>query len=66
MAVQIKDNACFSYAESGAAVLQDVNIAVPRGSLLGIVGPSGAGKSTLLKAMCGELYAVQGNIAVFM
>ncbi|MDN3648227.1 ABC transporter transmembrane domain-containing protein [Reinekea marina] len=38
----------FSYPESQASVLKDIEFQVPSGSLVGIVGPVGAGKSTLL------------------
>jgi ABC-type multidrug transport system fused ATPase/permease subunit len=37
----------FSY-DSGAAVLDDVNLEIRRGAMVAIVGPSGAGKSSLV------------------
>jgi len=36
-----------------AMVLDDANIKVEKGELVGLVGPNGAGKTTLLKAMAG-------------
>ena len=39
----------------GSAVLQAVDLAIPKGRWTSIVGPNGAGKSTLLKAMAGLL-----------
>jgi ABC-type Mn2+/Zn2+ transport system ATPase subunit len=34
-------------------VLRDVNLAIPAGTLVGVIGPNGSGKSTLLKAILG-------------
>ena len=39
-------------------VLWGVDLAVPRGRLVGIVGPNGAGKSTLIKAALGTVPAL--------
>jgi len=38
-----------------ARILDDVTLAVPRGTTLGVVGESGCGKSTLLRAILGIL-----------
>lgn len=46
-------------------VLEDINLAVPKGAFLGIVGPNGSGKSTLLKCVLGVLKPQQGNIYLF-
>jgi subfamily B ATP-binding cassette protein HlyB/CyaB len=43
------EHVTFRYRLDGAAVLSDINIAIPQGQVLGIVGPSGSGKSTLTK-----------------
>ena len=34
-------------------VLYGVDIAIPEGSMVGVVGPNGAGKSTLIKTVKG-------------
>src|SRR5256714_1195949 len=39
----------FGYANEGRAVLQDVDLEVPVGSMIALVGESGGGKSTLTK-----------------
>ncbi len=39
----------------GTSILQDINMKVEKGEILGIVGESGSGKSTLLKAIIGLL-----------
>jgi ABC-type Mn2+/Zn2+ transport system ATPase subunit len=44
--------------------LADVDLDVPRGSLLAVVGPNGAGKSTLLKVMAGLLRPLEGQVEV--
>lgn len=51
---------CVSYGAE--MVLEDVDLDVSRGDLLGIVGPSGSGKSTLLKAMLGTVPANSGTV----
>lgn len=43
-------------------VLEDVELAVPRGQAVGIVGPNGAGKSTLLSAISGVERATRGTV----
>jgi subfamily B ATP-binding cassette protein HlyB/CyaB len=39
----------FRYRPDRAAVLDDINLVIPAGQVIGIVGPSGSGKSTLTK-----------------
>lgn len=46
-------------------VLEDINLAVPKGAFLGIVGPNGSGKSTLFKCVLGLLKPQQGKIYLF-
>lgn len=49
----------------GRTILQDLNLAVPRGSMTAVLGPSGTGKSTLLAAITGELVPAAGRVEVF-
>ena len=49
----------------GRAVLRDIDLAVPRGSITAVLGPSGSGKSTLLAALTGELEPAAGKVDLF-
>lgn len=51
----------FSYT-AGKPVLQDINFAVTKGEMLGIVGKNGAGKSTLSNLICGFMEPDGGKI----
>lgn len=43
-------------------ILSNVNVHVPKGSIVGIIGASGAGKTTLLKLACGLLEPREGMV----
>jgi ABC-2 type transport system ATP-binding protein len=45
-------------------VLRDIDFAVARGELLGLVGPNGAGKSTLLRTLVGLVARTAGEVSV--
>ena len=45
-------------------MLRDINLEVPRGSIVAVLGPSGSGKSTLLAALTGELPPAAGTVEV--
>ena len=48
----------------GVNILNDCNITVEQGELIGIIGPNGAGKSTLLKAIFGLVNIREGSISL--
>ena len=43
-------------------VLQDVDLDIPPGTLVGVIGPNGSGKSTLLKAILGLAPMTTGTV----
>ncbi len=45
-------------------VLSGVDLAVPRGTILGIIGPSGAGKTTTIRMLTGALAPTSGDVSV--
>jgi ABC-type Mn2+/Zn2+ transport system ATPase subunit len=53
-----------SCSYGGPAVLEDVDLRIEAGALVGIVGPSGAGKTTLLRAMVGGVPNLRGSVRV--
>ncbi|EPR42409.1 ABC transporter related protein [Desulfovibrio sp. X2] len=48
----------------GRTVLQGLDLAVERGTMVGVLGPNGAGKSTLLAALAGQLAPEAGTVQV--
>ena len=45
-------------------VLRDINLAIPRGAVVGIMGQSGCGKTTLLRVIMGALAPSRGRARV--
>ncbi len=52
-------------AYSKLPVLWDIDLTLPKGSLIGIIGPNGAGKSTLIKSVMNLVPIASGFIKVF-
>jgi ABC-type branched-subunit amino acid transport system ATPase component len=48
----------------GLKALQQVDITVPEGAIVGLVGPNGAGKSTLLGVLSGDVGAREGTVTL--
>ena len=45
-------------------VLQDLNLSLQAGQIIGLLGPSGAGKTTLMRALVGVQAGVSGKLSV--
>ena len=56
-------NVSFAY-DAAQPVLRDINMAIPRGSVVGIMGQSGCGKTTLLRIIMGALRPSAGSAQV--
>src|ERR1700760_4922467 len=45
--------------------LAGVDLAIPRGRVLGLLGPNGAGKTTLVRLLLGMMRPTSGTVSVF-
>ena len=53
---------CKSYGEK--EVLNDINLVIPRGKIIGLLGKNGTGKSTLIKLINDSLTTSKGDILI--
>ncbi len=51
-----------AFAYGGQPVLEEVDLALKPGDILGVIGPNGSGKSTLLGMLCGLLPPNAGQV----
>lgn len=58
------ENVSFRFAEDQRPIIENVNLAIPQGSIVGIVGPSGSGKSTLVKILQGLYPSDSGRVMI--
>ncbi len=58
------DGVSFSYPGTDKLVLDDINLALPAGSVVAIVGENGAGKSTLVKLLAGMYAPTSGQVLI--
>ena len=61
--IEIK-NLSFSYPNTNAPTLRDINISVKKGEMIGVIGTSGSGKTTLLNLILQFLESEDGQIKV--
>jgi len=57
-------NVDFRYYEDDPLALEDVNLSVRKGEVVGIIGQNGAGKTTLMKCITGILTPSRGSIRI--
>jgi len=62
LAIQISD---LTVAYEETAVLWDIDVEVPVGTIMGIIGPNGSGKTTLIKSIMGIVEPSAGSVRVF-
>jgi ABC-2 type transport system ATP-binding protein len=48
----------------GRAVIEDLDLVVPAGQVVGLLGPSGSGKTTLMRAVVGVQRVAGGTVEV--
>jgi phospholipid/cholesterol/gamma-HCH transport system ATP-binding protein len=57
------DDVWFGY-DAGRPVLRDITLAIPRGSVVGIMGQSGCGKTTLLRIIAAQQLPTRGTARI--
>ena len=51
--------------KNGVKALNNINLSIKPGEIVGLIGPNGAGKTTLVKIMLGLLNPTSGTIEIF-
>jgi ribosome-dependent ATPase len=64
MTSDIVEIAALSHRYGKVAALTDVELALPKGKLIGVIGPDGVGKSTLLSIIAGVTRIQSGSVQV--
>lgn len=57
-------NVYFKYKNSDSYSLQNINISLNEGQIVGLLGPNGSGKTTLIKLIAGLLKKHEGEILI--
>lgn len=64
MALIELNNVSFKYKKSTNYALNDVNLSLNEGQIVGLLGPNGSGKTTLIKAIAGLLRNTKGTLKI--
>jgi ABC-type multidrug transport system fused ATPase/permease subunit len=54
----------FQYNNANETTLQDINLTIEKGEIVGLIGRSGSGKTTLVKLLAGLLIPNKGSIKI--
>tara|TARA_Y100000768_G_scaffold388702_1_gene386311 strand:- start:9804 stop:11579 length:1776 start_codon:yes stop_codon:yes gene_type:complete len=57
-------NLSFRYSDESPWVLKDLNLIIPKGSVIGVIGSTGCGKSTLLDIIMSLLSSTSGELLI--
>jgi ATP-binding cassette subfamily B protein len=60
----VVNNLYFKYPHASEYVLENIQLTIPSGKIVGLVGLNGAGKSTLIKLLCRLYDPVMGTIRI--
>ncbi len=53
-----------TYGKNDIPALEDVNISLESGQIVGLLGPNGSGKTTLIKVLNGLLQSYEGEVLI--
>ena len=57
-------NLSFRYSDKSPWIIKDLNLTIPKGSVIGVVGATGCGKSTLLDIIMSLLEPTRGELLI--
>ena len=63
--LSIKDGEFHWNKQDTSASLEDINLTVHKGELVGVLGRVGSGKSSLLSAIIGDMRKAEGEVTLF-
>ncbi|XP_076819735.1 multidrug resistance-associated protein 1-like [Clavelina lepadiformis] len=58
------ENGTFTWDKDDEPILKDINLSVPKGSLVAVVGQVGSGKSSLVNCLLGDMVKLNGKVSV--
>jgi ATP-binding cassette, subfamily B, bacterial PglK len=60
----VLEDLSFRYGADRAPALQDIDLRIPAGAIVGLVGPNGSGKTTLMDLIAGLLAPTTGELRI--